>query len=496
MSFEKVTPESVGIPSTAVLGLMDELKSQGVEMHALMILRHGKNCAEAWWKPYSPDAPHIMFSFSKSLTSTAIGFLEQEGKLSLDERLVDIFPEHVPENPSKNLKKCTVEHLLMMGCGHETEIDTFDGTDSWIKLFLHHPFVFEPGTKFMYNTAGTNMLSAILTKKTGQKLTEFLRPRLMDPLDMSKDIACFEIDGGIEAGGFGYKLRTEDMARFVQFVLNRGSWEGKQLLRAEWFERATAKQIENNDSGNPNPDWASGYGYRFWRCSVPGVFRGDGAFGQFGVVIPDKDTAVIINSSSIDLQPPLCAIYQTLLPYLGDEVLPENSQAYSELQFTLATRELSPMLGVRAPQSEKKYDGVRLVPAEKMPAFTTLIGGAGRFVFEDSEIQSLRFRFGKGKETLEVTEKGRSYSLPLGLRGTYDTVEIGKETFGVNSCWRFEDKLEMHIRNIHTASGKRFLISFGEREAVVNAESTVPEGGGLGDDLIPDSVWRIERDDA
>jgi len=496
MSFEKVTPESVGIPSTAVLGLMDELKSQGVEMHALMILRHGKNCAEAWWKPYSPDAPHIMFSFSKSLTSTAIGFLEQEGKLSLDERLVDIFPEHVPENPSENLKKCTVEHLLMMGCGHETEIDTFDGTDSWIKLFLHHPFVFEPGTKFMYNTAGTNMLSAILTKKTGQKLTEFLRPRLMDPLDMSKDIACFEIDGGIEAGGFGYKLRTEDMARFVQFVLNRGSWEGKQLLRAEWFERATAKQIENNDSGNPNPDWASGYGYQFWRCSVPGVFRGDGAFGQFGVVIPDKDTAVIINSSSIDLQPPLCAIYQTLLPYLGDEVLPENPQAYSELQFTLATRELSPMLGVRAPQSEKKYDGVRLVPAEKMPAFTTLIGGAGRFVFEDSEIQSLRFRFGKGKETLEVTEKGRSYSLPLGLRGTYDTVEIGKETFGVNSCWRFEDKLEMHIRNIHTASGKRFLISFGEREAVVNAESTVPEGGGLGDDLIPDSVWRIERDDA
>lgn len=495
MSFEKVTPESVGIPSEAVLALMDELKSLGVEMHALMILRHGKKCAEAWWKPYSPDAPHIMFSFSKSLTSTAIGFLEQEGKLSLQEKLVDIFPEYVPENPSENLNKCTVEHLLMMGCGHETEIDSFGGTDNWVKLFMEHPFVYEPGTKFMYNTAGTNMLSAILTKKTGEKLTAYLRPRLMDPLDMSGDIACFEIEGGIEAGGFGYKLRTEDMARFVQFVLNKGSWQGKQLLGTDWFDRATAKQIENNDSGNPNPDWAAGYGYQFWRCSVPGVFRGDGAFGQFGVVIPEKDTAVVINSSSIDLQLPLDAIYKTLLPHLHDEQLPENPEAYRELQFTLKTRELSPMLGVRAPESEKKYDGVRLVPKENTPAFTMLVGGAGRFVFEDSEIQSLRFYFQKGREVVEVTEKGRSYTLPLGLKGTYDTVEISGETFGVNSCWRFENKLEMHIRNIHTASGKRFIIDFGEDEAVMSAESTVPASGGLGDAVIQDNIWNIVRDD-
>ena len=147
MEFSRVTPESVGIPSQAVLDLLDELYRYGIEMHSFMLLRHGKVCAEGWWKPYGPQIPHIMFSFSKSLTSTAIGFAVQEGLLSLDDRLVDLFPDKLPENPSENLQKATVRHLLMMGCGHETEIpDLGRGEPDWIAAFLHHPFVYEPGT--------------------------------------------------------------------------------------------------------------------------------------------------------------------------------------------------------------------------------------------------------------------------------------------------------------------------------------------------------------
>ena len=168
MEFARVTPESLGIPSQAILDLLDELYRYGIEMHGIMVLRHGKVCAQGWWKPYEPKTPHIMFSFSKSLTSTAIGFAWQEGILSLDERLIDIFPDKAPEHPSENLKKACIRHLLMMGCGHETEInDLGRGDPDWIYTFLHHPFVYEPGTHFLYNTAGTNLLSAILTKKTG-----------------------------------------------------------------------------------------------------------------------------------------------------------------------------------------------------------------------------------------------------------------------------------------------------------------------------------------
>ena len=236
MNFQRVTPESVGIPSGAILDMLDQLYREGIEMHAFKLLRHGKVCAEGSWAPYTPETQHILFSFSKSFTSTAIGFAVQEGIISLDERLIDIFPEKSPENPSENLKKCQVRHLLMMGCGHETEISWTNGGDGdWVSQFLHHPFVYEPGTHFMYNTAGTNMLCAILKKKTGLDMTEFLKPRLFEPLGMG-EIHCVKMLGDIEMGGAGMSVTIEEMARFVQFVANRGSWEGRQLLNPEWFD--------------------------------------------------------------------------------------------------------------------------------------------------------------------------------------------------------------------------------------------------------------------
>ena len=229
MNLPTCTPESAGIPSASVTAMLDELYAQGIEMHSFMLLRHGKVCAQGAWKPYDMDEPHIMFSFSKSLTSTAIGFAVQEGILSLDDRLVDLFPDKAPENPSENLQKCCVRHLLMMGCGHETEIKWGpDQANDWVKDFLHHPFVYEPGSHFLYNTAGTNMLCAILRKKAGQSLTEFLGPRLFAPLGMT-DIQCHTLPDGTSMGGAGCSLTIGDMARFMQFVANRGQWEGPHL---------------------------------------------------------------------------------------------------------------------------------------------------------------------------------------------------------------------------------------------------------------------------
>lgn len=180
MILERVTPESVGIHSEGILKFIDLAESRGLELHSMMLLRHGKVCAEGWWKPYNPASPHMMFSFTKALTSTAIGFACQEGALSLDDRLSELFPDKMPENPSENLLACTVRDLLTMSCGHETEINTFDVNEpDWIKNFLSHEFKYKPGTCFMYNTAGTNMLCAALKRRTGENLFEYLTPRLL-----------------------------------------------------------------------------------------------------------------------------------------------------------------------------------------------------------------------------------------------------------------------------------------------------------------------------
>ena len=316
--FKDVTPESAGISSKGILNFLDRIEENQIELHSFMVIRHGQCAAKGWWKPYDEKFRHPLYSFSKSLTATAIGFAEQEGILSLDEKIVDIFPDLLPENPSENLKKITLHHLLIMGCGHETEI--MDNSENWISTFLHHPVLHEPGTFYKYNTAGTNMLAAVLRKKTGQNVTEFLKSRLLEPLGITS-LTCALLGDGTELGGGGMKMVTEDMAKFTYFLSRQGEWEGKQLLRKDWFERACHKQIETEgDSEGHVKDWAQGYGYQCWMCRYPGSFRADGAYGQFGVVFPDLDLIVILTTATEQTQEELSALQEELIPYVKKEV--------------------------------------------------------------------------------------------------------------------------------------------------------------------------------
>ncbi len=494
MEFERVTPESVGVRSMAVADMLDELYRRGIEMHSFMLLRHGKVCAEGAWKPYAPDIQHIMFSFSKSLTSTAIGFAEQEGILSLDEKLVDIFPDQLPENPSENLKKAEIRHVLMMGCGHETEISWgATGNPDWIAEFLRHPFVYEPGTHFMYNTAGTNLLSAILTKKTGLTLTEFLRPRLIEPLGMS-DIRCQPLPDGTEMGGAGYSLTIEDMARFIQFVANKGKWEGKQLLNEAWFDKATRKQIENKGAGwGGDPDWQQGYCFQFWRCQPEGVFRGDGAFGQYGIVFTKQDAVLVIQSASLQLQAVLTSVWDKLLPGITDGVLPEDPVALHILPNRLKSLELNPMLGVRNPGAEDSLNGAVYTPDSPLPAMTDIIGGIGKFLPDGGSLLSLGFRFTEGGAALLCRQDNGEYEIGVDMAGHFAVTEIGGAPYGANGRWRAKDKLEIELRNTRMTGGKRFVFQFSGDKMIVNADSTMPEAGGLGDPLTPEMTFTLEN---
>ena len=291
------SPEAQGVSSSAVAEFVDAADKSIKFMNSFMLVRHGHVVAEGWWAPYDAGSPHSLYSLSKSFTSTAVGLAIAEGKLSVDDEVLKFFPEDAPAEPSSNLKAMRVSDLLRMSTGHQTEPPRTP-QQPWTKSFLAHPVPFKPGTHFLYNTSATYMLSAIVQKVTGATVLDYLKPRLFEPLGI--DHPTWEASPqGISAGGFGLSVRTEDIARFGQLYLQKGEWHGKPLVPAAWVEAATARQTSNGSS--PKSDWDQGYGYQFWR-SRHGAYRGDGAFGQFCIVLPEQDAVIAITSGVKDMQ--------------------------------------------------------------------------------------------------------------------------------------------------------------------------------------------------
>ncbi len=297
--FMRVTPESVGIDSGDIEWLLDQLESGFTEPHGLMIMRHGKICAEGWWNPYAPGIRHGLQSHSKTYAATAIGIAYTEGIVKLDERIIDIFPEYAPEQPSENLKRLTVHDVLCMGCGMD---EMPMATEHWIRDFLHTPVNHTPGTTYMYNSVGSSILSAIIVKKTGMSMHEYLKPRLYDKIGIFSDNhRWMKMPDGCEVGGGGLFATTEDNLRLMKLYADGGVWEGERILDDEYVKQATTLQNESATEAKNNPlakDNFVGYGYQIWMCRPKGVYRADGAMGQFTIVVPDKDMIIAITENA------------------------------------------------------------------------------------------------------------------------------------------------------------------------------------------------------
>lgn len=278
---------------------------------------------------------------SKSFTSTAIGLAIEEGKLNLADPVLKFFPADAPADPSDHLKAMTVRDLLTMTGGHDTELKAAHGAPT-VKQFLAHPVVHPPGTHFLYNTMGIYTLSAILTKVTGQTALEFLQPRLFEPLGIENPEWDRSPEGN-SLGGYGLHLRTEDIAKFGQLYLQKGRWNDRQLIPQRWVEQATAMQVPNaqEDHAKIGADWTQGYGFQFWRCTH-NAFRGDGAGGQFCVVMPDQDAVVASTAQTGNMQGELDAIWEKLLPAFQTGALPENPDAQAKLKQAVANLEAHP----------------------------------------------------------------------------------------------------------------------------------------------------------
>lgn len=330
LSLPRSTPEAQGISSQSVCDFVAAADKVNT-LHSFMIVRHGHVIAEGWWKPEAADKPHVLWSLSKSFNSTAVGLAIAEGKMSLDDPVLKFFPADAPADLSDNLKAMKVRDLLTMSCGHDSESKIVDNAPT-VKQFLAHPVPHKPGTHFQYNTLGSYVLSAIVTKVTGQTSLEFLKPRLFEPLGIENPKWDASPEGN-SLGGYGLFLCTEDIAKFGQLYLQKGKWNGKQLLTEKWIEEATSKQVPNDQEGHSKigVDWTQGYGFQFWRCTH-NAFRGDGRSGQLCIVIPEKDAVVAITADTNSFQTEMNAIWDHLWPAFGAEALPADAAAQEKLK--------------------------------------------------------------------------------------------------------------------------------------------------------------------
>lgn len=350
--FPRSTPEAEGVDSQGILDFLDAVGAARLEFHSVMLVRHGKVVAEGWWDPFGAERPHLLYSLSKSFTSTAVGMAVDEGLLSLDDKVIAYFPDETPADPNDHLAAMTVHNLLSMNTGQITEpLGMFTHPEGWVKGFFDTPVDVAPGSHFLYNTPATYMLAAILAKVTNQTLVEYLTPRLFAPLGIENPTWQMSPQG-INVGGFGLSITTEDIARFGQLYLQKGAWQGKQLVSSEWVEKATSLHSVNGYSSTGN-DWAQGYGYQFWRAQN-GAYRGDGAFGQYCVVMQEQDAVLAITSAVDNMQAPLDLVWKHLLPALKDGALLAAPATNAALSARLGALAIPPLKGERT--SEVAHD--------------------------------------------------------------------------------------------------------------------------------------------
>ncbi len=461
LALPRRAPEAQGVSSAAILDFIQAADRQVTEMNSFMLVRHGSVVAEGWWTPYAAETPHALYSLSKSFTSTAVGLAVAEGKLSIDDKVLQLFPQDAPPAPVDNLKAMRVRDLLCMSAGHQTDVRLTETNEfSWTKTFLAHPVPHKPGTHFLYNTPGTYMQSAIVQQVTGVTVLDYLRPRLFEPLGIEHP-TWGTSPQGISLGGYGLNLRTEDIAKFGQLYLQKGRWHGKQLVPAAWIEAATARQTSNGS--DPKSDWEQGYGYQFWRCRH-WCYRGDGAFGQFCIVMPEQDAVIAITSGTRDMQGVLNLIWDKLLPALQTSALPANDEARKDLERALSN------LVLRMPQG-----------AASSPLAAKISGK--RFVFpaNDQKLEAISLESSAGQaRTLVMRVNGADYRLASGpgawQKGRMAYGAFTNQPVAVAGAWTADDTYMAKLCFHETPTSLIARLKFSGEQLLYDAEFNVAFG--------------------
>ncbi|GAB3696917.1 hypothetical protein GCM10027592_20570 [Spirosoma flavus] len=394
-------PEAQGVAPGGLLDFVTSIESSKLNVHSVMVVRHGQVVAEGWWAPYAPQYKHTLYSLSKSFTSTAVGMAVAEKRLTVEDKVVKFFPDDVPATVSANLAAMRVKDLLTMSTGHDKDTTGAlrgNNETSWVKSFLAQPVEHEPGTFFVYNSGATYMLSAIVQKLTGQTVLDYLKPRLFGPLGIEGE--DWEVSPqGINTGGWGLRVRTEDIAKFGQLYLQKGMWNGKRLIQENWINDATRAEVQSKGGKGDAAvnDWIQGYGYQFWRCRND-AYRGDGAFGQYCIVLPKEDAVIAITSETANMQGVLDAVWNHILPALRGTDLAAAKTKQAALTKKLAT--------------------LTLLPENSQPATTVAnqISGKTYAIAENSlHIKDVSLTFGKDGCIFKVQDDKGSHQVLCGV---------------------------------------------------------------------------------
>ena len=481
------TPEEVGVNADVAEQFVDYIQREQLEFHSLMVLRHGKVAVEWYNDPYDAHTKHTMYSVSKSFTSTAIGFAVHEGLLKLSDKVLDFFPDYPPEKPHPYFDKMTVHNLLSMTSGKQTDMLADKGKIDWIADFINSPWVFEPGTDFLYVNENIYMLCAILCRVTGMSVIEYLTPRLFEPLGI--DIPFWETDpNGVEAGGWGLYITTEDLAKFADCYLHGGKYRGRQVIPAEWVAEATKNQLGDIRQPGDDPDSNAGYGYCFWRNgTVENSYRADGMFSQFAINLPDYD-ASIITTAAIPSEPKARA---TIWKFFPAAFIDETGAKPAKPEPSLFAR---PAVSAHSPL-EPKIEGRTIKMRRKL--LLNLIGFpmsvlplAVTFMMADraGNIDHVSFRFKEHECSFTWDEKDERNTVVCGMDGhyRYGTMTLGRVAFKVcaNAEWLDDFNLKLSIRPIETIGKRDLNFLFRRRDRVTMTPSSTPSVYKICDTLV------------
>jgi len=371
-SLPRAAPSAVGVDADGLIGFLDAVHAApDIELHSLMMLRHGQVVAEGWWHPYSAERVHLLYSLSKSFTSTAAGFAAAEGLIDLDATVLSYFPELDADITDPRSRAMLVRHVAAMASGHRE--DTVARAEALDPHDLVHGFLMippdeEPGSYFAYNQSCTFTLAAIVQRVSGMSLTEYLRPRLFDPLGVGA-IGWIRDASGREIGYSGMYAATEAVAALGQLYLQGGRRGERQLLLTEWVAEASRRQVSTELE--ENIDWAQGYGYQFWMARHG--YRGDGAFGQFCLILPEHDAVMAITAQTEDMQGVLELVWRHLLPALGG---PGSAASDATLTEQLCGLRLPPLPGQPAP-TEATRQTFTAAPGNDQPGLTDVLLSPG-----------------------------------------------------------------------------------------------------------------------
>ncbi len=480
------TPEEVGVCSKEVQAFVDECIEEGRELHSITVIRHGKIACEIYRDPFKPQHRHMMYSVSKSFTSTAIGFAVDEGYLTVDTRFVDIFPEARTDKHDEYLEEMTIEDLLTMRSGKNVSVFLDRTKDRWFRDIVDSPWISEPGTEFLYISENMYLLCCCIHKLTGMSVIDYLRPRLFEPLGM-EDPFWEKCPSGVEAGGWGLMITGEDLAKFTYCYQQMGKFGGKQVIPEYWVKEATAYHADNTDTSDTR-DSVVGYGYCFWRnAGYEKSYRADGMFCQFGIVFEDLDACITLTGGEIDEQ----AMRDVIWNHFPKAFIDADENAETTPIVAPAFPKLAPKprnLALESRIEGKKIKFRKPVVVNAIGYPVSVVPLPAMFVSADKagNISDVTFDFRENDMQMSWSEGDEINSIAIGLDGEYrwDNVVLGTMPFTTcaTGCWNSENELEIHIRCVEAVSERIIHFKF-NGDNVIMRPSSVPNAAVIGESL-------------